>query len=75
MGWTQDGSMEVECLPADWHWGHLPPIYKEIRKDSEIKKASLNSGNRRKRMDKKKGGDRVSQSHPGHLELEARTIR
>lgn len=45
-GWTQDGFMEVECLSVDCHWGHLPPLYKENRKDSELKKTSLNSGNR-----------------------------
>lgn len=46
MGWTQDGFMEVECLSVDCHWAHLPPLYKENRKDSELKKTSLNSGNR-----------------------------
>lgn len=67
--------MEVECLSVDCHWGHLPPLYKENRKDSELKKTSLNSGNRTMEvMDKKKGGT-ASQSHLGHLELEAGAVR
>jgi hypothetical protein len=66
--------MEVEW--TDSRRGHLPALYREIRKDSELKKFRKQKGEGKDGSVwiKRKGGYRVSLSHLGHLELEARTV-